>query len=46
MAPETVIVSVTPPTAISASMAAVNAPVSSMPSRRTWLNPGSAKVTV
>ena len=44
--PETVIVSVTPPTAISASIAAVNEPVSSMPSRRTWLNPGRAKVTV
>ena len=44
--PLTVTVSVTPPTAISASIAAVNEPVSSMPSRRTWLNPGRAKVTV
>ena len=44
--PDTVIVSVTPPTVISASICAVNAPVSSIPSRFTWLKPGSAKVTV
>ena len=44
-APDTVIVSVTPPTDRLASIWAVNEPVSSTPSRLTWVNPGSANVT-
>ena len=44
-APVTVSVSVTPPTARSASIVALNEPESSTPSRFTWLNPGSANVT-
>ena len=44
--PVTVIVSSTAPTRISALTDAVNVPVSSTPSRRTVLNPGSVMVTV
>src|SRR6185503_12450946 len=44
--PVTVIVSSTAPTRMSAFTSAVNDPVSSTPSRRTVLNPGSVMVTV
>ena len=44
--PETVIVSATLPTCRSALMAAVKPVVSTIPSRRTELNPSSANVTV
>ena len=43
--PVTVIVSSTAPSFISASIVAVNEPVSSMPSRLNVLNPGSVNVT-
>ena len=43
--PETVIVSSTEPSFISASTVAVNEPVSSMPSRLKVLKPGSVNVT-
>ena len=46
VAPLTVMVSVTVPTLRSAFTVAVNAPVSSMSSRLTVLNPVSVKVTV
>ena len=46
LAPETVIVSSTEPTFRSALTLAVNADVSSMPSRFTLLNPVSVNVTV
>ena len=45
-APDTVIVSSSAPTFRSPLMVAVKLPVSSMPSRRTVLNPGSENVTV
>ena len=45
-APVTVIVSSSAPTRSSAFTVAVNAPVSSMPSRLTVLKPGSVNVTV
>ena len=44
-APVTVTVSSSVPTRMSALMLATNVPLSSMPSRRTVLNPGRAKVT-
>ena len=43
--PDTVTVSLTPPTARAASICAVNDPLNSMPSRFTWLNPGRENVT-
>ena len=43
--PETVMVSSTEPSFISASTVAVNDPVRSMPSRLNVLKPGSVKVT-
>ena len=43
--PVTVIVSVSAPTCMSAFTVAVNPDVSSMPSRRNTLKPGSEKVT-
>ena len=46
LSPETVMVSVTPPTRISAPTLAVNDVVSSMPSRLTVLKPLSENVTV
>ena len=46
VSPVTVIVSSTPPTAMSALTVAVNEPASSMPTRRTLENPASEKVTV
>ena len=45
LAPVTVIVSSIPPTAISASMLAVNPAVSTTPSRMTVEKPGRVKVT-
>ena len=44
--PVTVTVSSRAPTRISASIAAINEPVNSTPSRRNTLKPGRVKVTV
>jgi hypothetical protein len=46
LSPETVMVSSTPPTRMSALTVAVKAVVRTIPSRRTVLNPGKVKVTL